>query len=246
MRNRHKRNPIFLVGSLLLIVILSSCARNRPTVATATPLPPDSGQATATTEPAEDEIGLQNTATPTATSAVDLTPTATPEGQEATITPTATATPLAATETATTTETIATPTLTSTTATTDTAIVVTSTPTPLPQATAVPMPKMGGNRYMVQRGDTLFSIARQFGVSVWELAKVNEIYNINFIYVGQVLVIPKESAPPRPETYTVRYGDTLFSIGRQFGISAYVLAEHNNIQNTDLIYAGQVLRIPPR
>ncbi len=48
--------------------------------------------------------------------------------------------------------------------------------------------------YVVQRGDTLFSIAQRNGLSVWLLATVNHIYNPNQIYVGQVLFIPSRAA----------------------------------------------------
>ncbi len=51
-----------------------------------------------------------------------------------------------------------------------------------------------GFLYTVQRGDTLFSIARRYGWSVWELARVNHLYNVNYIYCGQVLLIPYHQA----------------------------------------------------
>lgn len=44
--------------------------------------------------------------------------------------------------------------------------------------------------YVVQRGDTIFRIARTFGVNPWVLAQYNNLYNPNRIYVGQVLYIP--------------------------------------------------------
>src|SRR5258708_40247139 len=44
--------------------------------------------------------------------------------------------------------------------------------------------------YVVQPGDTLFNIAARFNVSVSELATINKIYDINVLYVGQVLVLP--------------------------------------------------------
>lgn len=44
--------------------------------------------------------------------------------------------------------------------------------------------------YTVQPGDSLTAIAARFGVSVHHLAKVNNLWNIDIIYVGQVLVIP--------------------------------------------------------
>ena len=44
--------------------------------------------------------------------------------------------------------------------------------------------------------------------------------------------------------HTVRYGETLFSIGRYYGINPYQIAEANNLYNPNYIYAGQVLYIP--
>ena len=44
--------------------------------------------------------------------------------------------------------------------------------------------------------------------------------------------------------YTVRYGDTLFKIGRQFGVNPYHIASANRLRNPNYIYAGQVLYIP--
>lgn len=47
-----------------------------------------------------------------------------------------------------------------------------------------------GQIYVVQRGDTLFRIARRFGVNLYALAAANGITNVNRIYAGQRLVIP--------------------------------------------------------
>ncbi len=121
--------------------------------------------------------------------------------------------------------------------------------TPPPPVTLTPPP--APTRYVVQRGDTLYSIARRFGVSIWQLASLNNIPNINLIYVGQVLIIPTPGPTPpgpgpAPNQYVVQYGDTLFSIARRFGVSVWQLASYNNIPNPNYIRAGQVLLIPPR
>ena len=50
----------------------------------------------------------------------------------------------------------------------------------------------GSNRYRVRRGDTLTRIAYRFGVSPWAIARANRIYNLNHIYVGQLLYIPTD------------------------------------------------------
>ncbi len=44
--------------------------------------------------------------------------------------------------------------------------------------------------------------------------------------------------------HTVRYGETLYSIGRKYGVSPWAIANANGIRNMNRIYAGQVLRIP--
>jgi len=63
---------------------------------------------------------------------------------------------------------------------------------------------------------------------------------------------PTEDAPekredtrePKFETYTVKTGDTLSEIGARFGVSHLEIAKVNNIENPDLIFPGQVFRIP--
>ncbi len=119
----------------------------------------------------------------------------------------------------------------------------TPTPVPYPTVTPPPPPPPSG-RYVVQPGDTLYSIARRYGTTVWQLASYNNIYNVNLIYVGQVLIIPDGTTPPPASTYTVCYGDTLYSIARRFGVTVWQLASYNNIPNPNYIYAGQILRIP--
>ncbi len=119
------------------------------------------------------------------------------------------------------------------------------------------------NSYMVQRGDTLYSIARRFGSTVSEMAQLNNIYDPTYIYVGQVLAIPGVSAEPAPTHspadafptatpvikgekgyYSVRPGDSLSAIAVRYGTTAQVLAMENNIANPALIHVGQRLTIP--
>jgi putative chitinase len=54
------------------------------------------------------------------------------------------------------------------------------------------------------------------------------------------------AAPPAygPAYHRVSRGETLFSIGRRYGVHPYAIARANNLQNPNRIYAGQVLRIP--
>ncbi|MBI3742285.1 MAG: LysM peptidoglycan-binding domain-containing protein [Chloroflexi bacterium] len=99
--------------------------------------------------------------------------------------------------------------------------------------------------YVVQYGDTLFSIARRYGVSVATLTRVNRIFNPNFIFAGMRLIIPRAIYPPPAYgTYIVRFGDTLFGIALRFRTSIYALMIANNIPNPNLIFAGMRLIIP--
>ncbi|MCQ1528185.1 LysM peptidoglycan-binding domain-containing protein [Lutispora saccharofermentans] len=93
--------------------------------------------------------------------------------------------------------------------------------------------------YVVKRGDSLWSISRQFGVPVNAIIEANGIADLPFLVVGQALAIPREST-----VYTVRPGDSLWSIANQFGTTAARLAEYNGISNPALIYPGMQIRIP--
>lgn len=146
----------------------------------------------------------------------------------------------------------------------------TPTPTPEPTMTETPIPPTpepytpepvimpapttapaGQITYVVQRGDTLFSLARRYGTTVEAIASANNIANPNQIRAGQVLVIPTSGIQPIPQpggetTYVVRPGDNLFRIALRYGLSYTYLAQYNGIPNPALIRVGQVLRIPPR
>lgn len=110
------------------------------------------------------------------------------------------------------------------------------------------LPPTGGTTYTVKAGDTLYSIAKKYNVTVAALAKANNITNYNLIRVGQVLVIPGTTAPtPPPATtvkYTVKAGDTLYSIASKYNTTVAAIASANKITNTSLISVGQVLIIP--
>jgi len=59
-------------------------------------------------------------------------------------------------------------------------------------------PTGASSTYVVQPGDTLYSIARRFGTTVWAIARANGIANPNSIRRGQRLIIPGRSAVPTP------------------------------------------------
>lgn len=104
-------------------------------------------------------------------------------------------------------------------------------------------------RYItVRRGDTLSQIAREYNTSYEYLARINAIANPNLIYVGQRLRVPILEHDRIHDTshrlYIVRRGNTLTQISREFGVSIETIVELNDIRNPNLIYVGEVLRIP--
>ncbi|MBE6159142.1 MAG: LysM peptidoglycan-binding domain-containing protein [Firmicutes bacterium] len=93
------------------------------------------------------------------------------------------------------------------------------------------------NYYIVKSGDTLYSIAKKFNISVDELKDINNLSN-DLLSVGQSLKINKSN-----NEYVVEKGDTLYSIARKFNTSVSTLADLNNL-STSLLYVGQKLIIP--
>ena len=102
-----------------------------------------------------------------------------------------------------------------------------------------------GNTYVVQRGDTLYSIANKFNTTVSELKAVNNITS-NLLQLGQQLIIPTiPEAPSANEyiKYTVQKGDTLYNIAKEFNTSVDNLINYNQLASSSLSI-GQQLLIP--
>jgi LysM repeat protein len=116
-----------------------------------------------------------------------------------------------------------------------------SSPAPAPVSTT--------GSYVVQRGDTLTSIALRYGISKTALAAANGISYTSWVYVGQRLTIPgQSSSPSQPPattsgTYTVKAGNTLFSIAKWHGVTVSALKAANGLYS-NIIYVGQRLIIP--
>lgn len=101
---------------------------------------------------------------------------------------------------------------------------------------------------VVQRGDTLSRIAMEYNTSYEYLAKINGISNPNLIYIGQRLTVPVLENSDINDTshklYIVRRGNTLTQIARDYGVTIESIVRLNEISNPNLIFAGEVLRIP--
>ena len=94
--------------------------------------------------------------------------------------------------------------------------------------------------YQVKSGDTLYSIANKYNISVNELKTINNLTNNN-LAVGQLLNVP--SGLSLVNSYVVEKGDTLYSIAKKFDISVNKLKEYNNL-TSNLLSVGQKILIP--
>lgn len=95
------------------------------------------------------------------------------------------------------------------------------------------------NYYVVKSGDTLWSIARKYNLSVNELKALNNLSS-NVLNVGQRLIVGKESS----NDYVVSAGDTLWAIARKFNVSVDDIKALNNLSSNNLSI-GMTLKIPP-
>jgi membrane-bound lytic murein transglycosylase D len=103
--------------------------------------------------------------------------------------------------------------------------------------------------YRVRAGDTLTKIARHQGITVGALARMNNMDTSDSVVKGQRLVVKTsskkyrtaESPSGRRLTYTVRRGDTVFSISKQFQVSVTQLKSWNGLNTHHQIRAGQRL-----
>ncbi len=110
-----------------------------------------------------------------------------------------------------------------------------------------------GSTVFVQWGDTLSSIARQCGTTVAAIQAANPGLGW-WLYAGQTIYVPGSTYTPTypsytppsyGRTYVVRWGDSLGSIARYYGVSVNdILALNPQIWNPSYIYAGQVINIP--
>lgn len=99
------------------------------------------------------------------------------------------------------------------------------------------------NTYVVQKGDSLYSIANKLGTTVSELKKENNLTS-NTLQIGDVLRIPtKEIYEGEENVYIVQKGDTLYSIAAANNTTVDELKRINNL-TSNILSTGQLLKIP--
>jgi len=94
--------------------------------------------------------------------------------------------------------------------------------------------------YIVQKGDSLWSISKKYGLSVDEIKSANNLNN-TMLTIGQILIIPIKQEDSN--LYTVKSGDSLYSISNKYGITVNELIKLNNLKS-NILSIGQQLIVP--
>lgn len=109
----------------------------------------------------------------------------------------------------------------------------------------IPIPEQeeeSKNVYVVKKGDSLYKIAKEYDTTTNELIKLNNLSNTN-LSIGQILKIPIEQIEEPEYLYTVKSGDSLYKIAREYNTTVDELMKLNNLSSIYL-NVGQTLKIP--
>ncbi|MBC7255517.1 MAG: LysM peptidoglycan-binding domain-containing protein [Chloroflexi bacterium] len=127
--------------------------------------------------------------------------------------------------------------------------VPTSTPTPppgpppFPTPTPIPQPVSQPFQYVVQKGDTLYSLAKRYGTTVQAIMQINGMMS-SALREGETIWIPASGqAPPEPMVHIVQPGETLYSLARMYNTTVWAIMAINNLK-APVIWAYRALFIP--
>jgi murein DD-endopeptidase MepM/ murein hydrolase activator NlpD len=124
----------------------------------------------------------------------------------------------------------------------------------------------GGTAVTLQQGETVDIIGRRYGVPTWAILRANNLADASRVTPGTRLIIPSYQAPaggvaastPQPapasspgrstargaKVHVVHSGETLYSLGRRYGVSHSSIAQANNLSDSASLRVGQRLNIP--
>lgn len=94
--------------------------------------------------------------------------------------------------------------------------------------------------YLIKKGDSLWSISRNFNIDVNDLIELNNLKDLT-LQINQSLLVPKQIEKIETDTYIVKKGDTLWSISNELNIPVQILKDLNNL-NSNLLQVGQQLK----
>jgi LysM repeat protein len=112
---------------------------------------------------------------------------------------------------------------------------------------ALPVTLAYARTHTVTEGETLSSIADEYGLTTDELARLNGISDADYIFAGQELRLGDGGpavASPAGRTHAIEAGETLSSIADYYGVSLTELLQLNAIDDADYIYEGEVISLP--
>jgi membrane-bound lytic murein transglycosylase D len=120
---------------------------------------------------------------------------------------------------------------------------------PAPPAIKSPPPKHEPVEHVVRQGDSLFNIAKRYGTTTEDIQRLNKM-RTTALTVGQVLKVPTPPPSSKPEPpkstrsyYSVRNGDTIYSIAKKHKMPVDRLLALNKLTATSKLLAGQKLVI---
>jgi murein DD-endopeptidase MepM/ murein hydrolase activator NlpD len=93
--------------------------------------------------------------------------------------------------------------------------------------------------YVVKKGDSLFSVAKRFSISIDAILSINNMRDASILRIGTVLKIPNMTGV----YYSIRKGDSLSSITTRYRVDMNKLVDVNELESS-VIYVGQKLFIP--
>ncbi len=99
------------------------------------------------------------------------------------------------------------------------------------------------DKYLIQQGDNLASIAKKFNTEESVILELNNIPFPDMIREGREIIVPQNKSQYF-EYYTIKKGDTLYGIAREYNINPELLALLNGLNSNDYIYPNQEILIP--
>ncbi|MBE6139477.1 MAG: LysM peptidoglycan-binding domain-containing protein [Firmicutes bacterium] len=99
--------------------------------------------------------------------------------------------------------------------------------------------------YQVEYGDTINGIATKTGTTANNIKNINGLNTDADLVVGSLIIVPRE-ANQLFETYTVKRGDSVYSIARTYNVDPSTLLLLNGLNKDDIIYPNQEITVPMR
>lgn len=99
--------------------------------------------------------------------------------------------------------------------------------------------------YQIKDGDTIDSIAKNYGTTAGVLKQINGNYSDSYIKSGNQIVVPIEKVQPY-QYYTVKKGDNMYEIAKSNDVDYTLLLQINGLDEGDYIYPNQTILIPKK